>query len=287
ITGADSRDHKETAMRDFIKGTTLDLVSKPSICGFGLNLQHSARAAFVGLSDSFEQFYQAIRREWRYGQTREVHAYVITSETEGAVVKNIQRKEKQASQMMEEIVKHMAGLSLAHAERSEMEYEEAVTQGRGWTLYLGDSVLLMDALDDNSVGLTVTSPPFPGMYAYTNSSHDIGNTTTIDEMVAHFRYLMSKEKLYRVTMPGRMACIHLCQLTAMKSREGYVGLHDYRGRVIQMMIEEGWVFAGEVTIEKNPQVQAVRNKERGLLFKTLATDASLMRMALADYLIYF
>jgi DNA modification methylase len=77
------------------------------------------------------------------------------------------------------------------------------------------------------------------------------------------------------------------QLTAMKSREGYIGLHDYRGRVIQLMQEEGWIYAGEVTIEKNPQVQATRNKDRGLLFKSLATDSSVMRMALGDYLIYF
>jgi DNA modification methylase len=87
--------------------------------------------------------------------------------------------------------------------------------------------------------------------------------------------------------PGRICAIHLTQLTAMLSRDGYIGLKDYRGRVIQMMQESGWIFHGEVTIDKNPQVQATRNKERGLLFKSLATDASVMRMALADYLLYF
>jgi DNA modification methylase len=84
-----------------------------------------------------------------------------------------------------------------------------------------------------------------------------------------------------------MCAVHLMQLTAMKSRDGYIGIKDYRGRTIAAMEESGWIYAGEVTIDKNPQVQAVRNKERGLLFKTLATDSSLMRMALADYLIYF
>lgn len=287
VRGSDSPEHKERAMRDFTAGKIRVLVSKPSIFGFGINMQHCAHMAFVGLSDSFEQLYQATRRCWRFGQTRPVESYIITSETEGAVVKNIRRKEKQAEAMMENIVGHMAGLSLQQAEREEMTYEETVAHGRDWTLYLGDVIPLMDALETDSVGLTVTSPPFPGMYAYTNSSHDIGNTTTVDEMIAHFRYLVGRDKLWRVTMPGRLCCVHLMQLTAMKSREGYVGLHDYRGRVIQMMIEEGWVYAGEVTIDKNPQIQATRNKERGLLFKTLASDSSLMRMALADYLLYF
>jgi hypothetical protein len=131
----------------------------------------------------------------------------------------------------------------------------------------------------------VFSPPFPGMYAYTNSAYDMGNTTGIEEMIEHFAYIVPD--LLRVTMPGRLVCVHLCQLTAMKSREGYIGLKDYRGRVIEMFEAAGFPYAGEVTIDKNPQVQAVRNKERGLLFKTLATDSSMMRMALADYLIYF
>jgi len=123
------------------------------------------------------------------------------------------------------------------------------------------------------------------MYAYSNSPRDVGNCDDVSEMIRHFEFLMPE--LVRISKPGRMTCIHLCQLTAMNSRDGYIGLKDYRGRIIESMIKAGSVYAGEVTIDKNPQVQATRNKERGLLFKTLATDSSLMRMALADYLIYF
>lgn len=288
IRGSDSDAYKTASMFGFANGEIRVLVTKPSIAGHGMNWQHCARMAFVGLSHSFEQVYQATRRCWRFGQLRPVDCYVITSETEGAVVRNIQRKERQADEMMNELIQHMQGLALDGyhpAQRNEMVYREDVARGEKWALYLGDSVRQLRNVASNTVGLTVTSPPFPGMYAYTNSAHDIGNTTTIDEMIAHFRFLMPE--LLRVTMPGRMCCIHLMQLTAMKSREGYIGIHDYRGRVIQAMQESGWVYAGEVTIDKNPQVQAVRNKERGLLFKTLATDSSLMRMALADYLIYF
>jgi hypothetical protein len=93
--------------------------------------------------------------------------------------------------------------------------------------------------------------------------------------------------MLRATMPGRLACVHLCQLTAMLSRDGYIGLKDYRGDVIRLFESEGWIWAGEATIDKNPQIQATRNKERGLLFKTLATDSALLRPALADYLLIF
>ena len=164
-----------------------------------------------------------------------------------------------------------------------MIIEQKVTDQ--YAAYNADCIEAIKDVPDESIGLTVFSPPFPGMYAYSDSSKDIGNCKNIGEMLEHFSFLIPD--LLRVTMPGRMCCVHLCQLTAMKSREGYIGLHDYRGDVIRLFQAHDWRFAGEVTIDKNPQIQATRNKERGLLFKTLATDSALMRMALADYMIYF
>ena len=291
VTGSDSPEKKTQAMLDFAAGRIRVLVSKPSICGFGLNFQVCHNVAFVGLSDSYEQFYQAIRRCWRFGQTQPVVAHVVTSETEGAVVSNIQRKEKQAGAMMDNLVREVAAHTLVHvatsAQRDEMAYVERQERGVDWTLLQGDSVLVMDAIESESVGLSIFSPPFPGMYAYTNSPHDMGNTRSMDEMLAQFRFLIGKEKLYRVLMPGRMVCMHITQAPAFKHADGYVGLKDFRGDLIRMMVEEGWIYYGEVVIDKDPQVKAQRTKERGLMFKTLATDSSHMRMAMADYLIYF
>lgn len=291
VTGSDSPEQKMRAMLDFASGATRVLVSKPSICGFGMNWQHCHNTAFVGLSDSFEQFYQAIRRCWRYGQTQPVTAHIITAETEGAVVANIQRKERQASDLMDNLVREVAAHTLVHAAttsaREEMAYDERQASGRDWTLYQGDSVLVLDALESESVGLSVFSPPFPGMYAYTNSPHDMGNTRGIEEMLAQFRYLVGADKLLRVLMPGRMVCMHITQAPAFKHADGYVGMKDFRGDLIRLMIEAGWIYYGEVVIDKDPQVKAQRTKERGLMFKTLATDSSHMRMAMADYLLYF
>ena len=113
VKGSDSDKHKEQSPLDFIDGKTRVLVSKASIFGFGMNFQCCPNAAFVGLSDSWEQVYQATRRIWRFGQTRKVHTHFITGELEGAVVRNIERKEKQAAEMAESMLSHMREINTA------------------------------------------------------------------------------------------------------------------------------------------------------------------------------
>jgi hypothetical protein len=99
IAGADDADVKEQRLHDFANGKIRVLVSKPSICGFGLNWQHCARMAFVGVTDSFEAYYQAVRRCWRFGQKHPVDVHVFASQQEGAVVANLRRKEADARAM--------------------------------------------------------------------------------------------------------------------------------------------------------------------------------------------
>ena len=128
VKGSDSPEHKESAMIGFSEGAIRVLVTKPSIAGFGMNWQHCHKSAFVGLSHSYESYYQAVRRTWRFGQQHPVDAYIITSEADGPVVQNINRKEKQAIQMYEEIVRHMAvNTQLTPTARQEMAYIPKVT----------------------------------------------------------------------------------------------------------------------------------------------------------------
>lgn len=103
ISGSDDADVKEQRLADFAAGRIRVLVSKPSICGFGLNWQHAARMAFVGVTDSFESYYQAVRRCWRFGQKRDVHVHVFASTAEGSVVANLKRKERDAIAMAESL----------------------------------------------------------------------------------------------------------------------------------------------------------------------------------------
>jgi hypothetical protein len=126
VKGADDNRHKENAMLGFADGKHRVLVSKPSIAGFGMNFQHCNNMAFVGLSDSFEAYYQATRRCWRFGQKRPVNVHVITSELEGAVVANIKRKEKDAETMASSMVEHMSSISsleIKGISRNVTEYE--------------------------------------------------------------------------------------------------------------------------------------------------------------------
>lgn len=284
ITGSDSPEVKAERMAAFSSGEARVLVTKPSIAGWGMNWQHCARMAFLGMSDSWEQYYQAVRRCYRFGQLRPVHVHRITASTEGAVLANIERKDRQATLMMDGMVDGTGKLTFGR-DKAEIPVKTDVRGGSDWTMHLGDSVKVMDSLPDDSADMSLFSPPFPGMYMYTDTPHDIGNTTSMDEMIEHFRFIAAK--LRRIVKPGRMVCIHLMQLPAYNTRDGYAGIIDYRGRVIDLMTQEGWRYASEVTIDKDPQRQARAHKEHGLLYKTLATDSTRNRQALADYLLVF
>jgi DNA modification methylase/superfamily II DNA or RNA helicase len=286
VKGADKPEYKEEMMLGFAAGNVRVLVSKPSICGFGMNFQTCHRMAFVGLSDSFEMLYQATRRCWRFGQTEPVDVHVITANTEGAVVRNIERKETQAAEMFDMITKEMAIHELNKRTcKMEDAYHEDVASGDAWTLYLGDSCEVIKQIPDESVGLTVFSPPFPGMYAYTNSARDVGNVANIKELVDHFGFMV--DELLRITKPGRSCCIHLTQEPVFKGEEGYSGMRDFRGEIIRLMQKHDWAYTSERTIDKDPQLKAARTKDHGLAMKTAAKDSAILTGTMADYLLQF
>jgi len=107
VQGSDDYDDKVTAIQDFVAGRTRVLVTKAKIAGFGLNLQHCSQMAFVGLSDSYETYYQCIRRCYRFGQTKPVHVHIIVSDAERGIVENVRRKEQAASEMSLGLIEHM------------------------------------------------------------------------------------------------------------------------------------------------------------------------------------
>ena len=288
VKGSDSIDHKEKSILGFSEGRVRVLVTKPSIAGFGVNWQSCHNMIFIGLSHSYEKYYQAVRRCWRFGQEYPVNVHIITTDTDGAVIANIQRKDREATEMFNQLIANFGQKTLFHQQRKENAIHEIdVTTGNGWTAYLGDSVETIDNIESNSVGMIVYSPPFPGMYVYSNTPRDMGNVTDIDEMINHYKFLIAPDKMLRILKPGRSCLVHLTQGISFKGVDGVAGIKDFRGAVIQAHIDAGWTYYGEVVIDKDPQIKAIRTKDRGLLFKTLATDASHMRMALPDYILQF
>ena len=158
-------------------------------------------------------------------------------------------------------------------------------KGKDWTLWLGDSCERMAEMADNSVDLSVSSPPFASLYVYSDSTRDLGNNSSREEFIENYGYII--RELLRVTKPGRIACVHVQQVVTTKTADGVVGLTDFRGDVIRAYVENGWIFHGEVTVNKNPQAQAIRTKAQALMFVTKNKDSSMSRPALADYLLMF
>lgn len=164
-------------------------------------------------------------------------------------------------------------------------YETGGAFGDGWDLWLGDSCERMTEIETDSVGLTVTSPPFVSLYTFSDSLRDLSNNH--DPAVFHEQYGFVIRELLRITMPGRIAAVHCTQLTRTKATHGYRGVHDFRGDVIRDHEAAGWIYHGEICIWKNPQAQAIRTKSQDLMFVSLRKDSALVRPAIADYVLIF
>lgn len=287
VAGADSDEQKESRMLGFADGQFRVLVTKPSIAGYGMNWQHCPNTAFVGLSDSWEKWYQAIRRVWRFGQTRPVHCHVITSEAEGAVVKNIQRKEADAARMAAEMVKHMSvyNTEAIHKQtvRTADSYQVRTESGEGWTMRLGDCVELSRSIPDNSIHYSIFSPPFASLYTYSASERDMGNARTHAEFFEHFQFLI--KEMYRALIPGRLLSFHCMNLPSSKERDGVIGIHDFRGDLVRMFTSAGFIYHSEVVIWKDPVTAMQRTKALGLLHKQVVKDSCMSRQGIPDYLV--
>lgn len=168
---------------------------------------------------------------------------------------------------------------------NEDAYVEDQAEGENWRMLLGDSCERLAEIPDDSIGMSVCSPPFASLFTYSPSPRDLGNSASREEFIEHYGFIV-REKL-RVTMPGRVACVHVQQLTTTKTTHGHVGLTDFRGDVIRCYLDNGWHFHGEVTVDKDPQAQAIRTKAQALMFVTKNRDSSATRPALADYLLLF
>lgn len=152
-----------------------------------------------------------------------------------------------------------------------------------WDAWHGDCVEVVSSMEDASVGYTVFSPPFASLYTYTDDPRDMGNTFSHGEFYEHFGYLIPE--LLRVTKPGRCLSFHCMQIPSLKSRDGFIGLYDFRGELIRRFVEAGWIFHGECCIWKDPVTQMQRTKALGLLHKQIRKDSAMSRPGLADYLI--
>ena len=152
-----------------------------------------------------------------------------------------------------------------------------------YTIINADTTEAIKAVPDESVGLIVYSPPFSSLYTYSNSDRDLGNSRNDEEFFTHFEFIV--EDLYRILKPGRIMAVHCMQIPAMKERDGYIGIKDFRGDLIRMFQKNGFIYHSEVTVWKDPVVEMQRTKALGLLHKQIKKDSSKSRMGLPDYIV--
>lgn len=286
IDGRTDNDDKLRLLDQWMNGDKDTMISKCRVFGFGMNFQVASHLAFVGVNDSWEQFYQVIRRNWRFGQTRPVHAHIIAASTEGNVLENLKRKERKAEEMAEEMLQNMQELTrmnLTGTTRDEATYTREVRKADNWEAHLSDCVDLAREIPTDSVHYSVYSPPFMSLYTYSNSERDMGNSRNPDEFWDHYKFLI--KETYRAMMPGRLVSVHCMNLPTSKVRDGHIGLRDFRGEIIRAFEDAGFIYHSEVCIWKDPVTAMQRTKALGLLHKQIKKDSCMSRQGVPDYLV--
>jgi DNA modification methylase len=285
VRGSDNQQLKEKRLQDFTNGKTRVLISKPSICGYGMNWQHINNVAFVGLSYSFEDFYQALRRTYRFGQKKEVNAYIVQARTEGAILQSINRKIEQHARMQKQMKIAASAFQESTIKKLNMKTDINTSKGNGWELHHGDCVRVAKQIADESIDFCIFSPPFADLFTYSDDLQDMGNCNDLDEFTAHFKLLIAE--LERIMVSGREVAVHCVDLLATKWKHGYIGFQDFSGEIIRAFWAHGFTLHSRITIWKSPVTEMQRTKAHGLLHKTLCSDSSDSRVGAPDYLLVF
>lgn len=157
--------------------------------------------------------------------------------------------------------------------------------GDDWILYHGDNVEVNQAIPSDSIHYRINSCPFESLFTYSNSPRDIGNCSNSDTFAQHFKFLIAEQ--YRTHKPGRLVSVHCMNLPTSKARDGYIGIRDFRGEIIRMYQDAGFIFHSEVVIWKNPVTAMQRTKALELLHKQLCKDSVMSRQGIPDYLVTF
>jgi len=284
VKGSDSNEWKEKHLLGFAENKFRILISKTKIASFGMNYQNCRNQIFASLDFSFEGLYQAIRRSYRFGQKNEVNIYLITTDTMSNVKQSIDNKQKQFEIMQDEMSKAInANLNNKLMQTADYDIEEV--KNDWYWLKRGDCVQLIQELENESIGLSVFSPPFAELYTYSSHLEDMGNSKDYNEFLKQFSFLV--KELHRVMMQGRNVAVHCMDLPVQKGKHGFIGLRDFSGLLLRAFEDAGFVYASRVTIWKDPVVEMQRTKALGLLHKQVKKDSTMSRVGIPDYVMIF
>lgn len=284
VQGSDSPEYKAKNLNGFAKEKFRNLITKTSIASFGMNYQQCHNMIFTSYDFKFEAFYQAVRRCYRFGQKEKVKVHLLVPESQVNVRKSILEKQDKHFKMIQEMSKYSADTDYkTNTSKFVVNNKEVKTDK--YHVINGDCVQETKRLEDNCADLVVFSPPFAELYVYSDKPEDMGNVKNYKEFEKHFKYLIPELK--RTLKPGRICAIHCMDLPIQKGKEGFIGLRDFSGMLIDWFTKEGFIYHAKTTIWKNPVTEMQRTKALGLLHKTIKKDASMSRVGIPDYVLFF
>lgn len=284
VQGSDSPEYKAKYLNGFTHKDFRVLVTKTSIASFGMNYQQCHNMVFMSYDFSFEKFYQAVRRCYRFGQQHKVTVHILVPESQVNVRATILQKEKEHKVMIAEMAKYSAETNYK-ANKSKVMINNKEIKTDNYHLLNGDCVQEIKKLPDNCADVVVFSPPFAELYVYSDKEEDMGNVSDYKQFEQHFKYLIPELK--RTLKPGRICAIHCMDLPVQKGKEGFIGLRDFSGMLVDWFNEEGFVYHARTTIWKNPVTEMQRTKALGLLHKTIKKDSVMSRVGIPDYILFF
>lgn len=284
VKGSDNKQAKKDRLLGFGKGEFRVLITKLKIAQFGLNYQNCHNQIFASLDFSFEATYQGIRRSYRFGQQHEVNIRLIATDTMQNVRKSFEDKQHAFIEMQKAMTTAMNRNINNQIKLNKMEVDKQY-KSEFCDIRLGDCVQLIQDVPDESVGFSIFSPPFAELYTYSDKLEDMGNSKDYKEFFTAFKFLV--KELYRVLWSGRNVAVHCMDLPIQKGKEGYIGLRDFSGMILEAFQEVGFVYHSRVTIWKNPVTEMQRTKALGLLHKQVKKDAAMSRVGIPDYLMVF
>lgn len=284
VKGSDSDQWKESKLLGFANNEFRILITKTKIASFGMNYQNCHNQIFASLDFSFEGLYQAMRRSYRFGQEKEVNIYLITTDTMSNVKKSIEQKQKQFELMQDEMSKAV-NQNLQGKVILMQGHDTKEEKNEHYHIKRGDCVQLISELDNESVGLSVFSPPFASLYTYSSHLEDMGNSKDNAEFMEQFGFLV--RELHRVMKQGRNVAVHCMDLPIQKGKEGFIGLRDFSGMLRQSFEDVGFIYHSRITIWKDPVVEMQRTKALGLLHKQVKKDSTMSRVGIPDYVLIF
>jgi DNA modification methylase len=284
VQGSDSPEYKAKHLNGFAKEQFKTLVTKTSIASFGMNYQQCNQMVFMSYDFKFEAFYQAVRRCYRFGQKRKVYVHILIPESQTNVRSTILEKQQRHFEMIQEMAKYSSETDYKTSKSKVMIKNKEIKTDQ-YHVINGDCVQESKKISDNAADLVVFSPPFAELYVYSDKEEDMGNVSDYKQFEQHFKFLIPELK--RVLKPGRICAIHCMDLPIQKGKEGYIGLRDFSGMLIEWFQELGFIYHSRVTIWKNPVTEMQRTKALGLLHKTIKKDSSMTRVGIPDYVLFF